>query len=294
MLYLGVHHSISDGIVDAIKDTAKIGGNAIQIFTSPPQSMRLGKLYNESEDELEEIGKFIKKSKFPFFIHGKYMISFTRPLGRGDNIYLETFSKALNLSVTLNSIGVVNHFGSIKTASSRSNAISNTVRSIERVLENSNKESKIILEASSSNPDFIGGTIEEIGDIYQMIPSHLKKRVIFGLDTAHLFTKGIPLQFPGVWGNYLKKFDEVIGADKLAVIHLNDSETQFNSKKNFHAEVGSGYIFCPELGGSLESLREILKWAKKRSIPCILEKHDSYAEQIKLCYKVLNSKKKTL
>lgn len=291
MLYLGVHHSISDGIVNAIKDTARIDGNAIQVFTSPPQSLKLGKIFGESEEELYEIGKFIQKSKFPFFVHGKYLTSFTRPMGTRNTIYLDTFIKTLDLSADLHSRGVVNHFGSIKTAGSHRAAIKNTADSVVFVLKHSNPRSRVILEASSSNPDFIGGTIEDIKDIYDAVPEEYRGRVMFGLDTAHLFTKGVPLQYAGVWGNYMKKFEEVMGSGKLAVVHLNDSDRPYNSKINRHAEVGQGFIFDPAKGGSMESLKEILRWAKRTSVPLILEKHDDYAGQIALCHKVLSSKR---
>ena len=55
VLILGPHISVSDGLKKAIKNVKSMKGNAMQIFTGPPQSYELGKMVSESNDELKKI-----------------------------------------------------------------------------------------------------------------------------------------------------------------------------------------------------------------------------------------------
>ena len=81
----------------------------------------------------------------------------------------------------------------------------------------------------------------------------------------------------------------MIGKKKIAVLHLNDSATPFDGKNDRHADIGTGYLFDPKLGGSNEALKEILEWANKKSIPCILETHRDFPQQIKYCRNLINT-----
>ena len=76
MLYLGVHVSISGGIIRAKEETAAIGGNCMQIFTGSPQSLELGKVYELSKLEKAKIKAALQN--FPTYIHSKYLLNFGR------------------------------------------------------------------------------------------------------------------------------------------------------------------------------------------------------------------------
>ena len=62
----------------------------------------------------------------------------------------------------------------------------------------------------------------------------------------------------------LKHFDSVIGLDKLKAIHLNDSRTPFNSRKDNHAKIGEGSI-------GLDAIINIINHPVLRDLPFYLE-----------------------
>ena len=62
----------------------------------------------------------------------------------------------------------------------------------------------------------------------------------------------------------VEDFDRIIGLEKLKAIHLNDSMTGFNSKKDRHEKIGKGTI-------GLEAIKRIIKHPKLKNLPFYLE-----------------------
>ena len=287
MLYIGPHYSIDEGILNAIKEIEKMGGNALQIFTGPPHSLNLGKIFQESNKEISKIKKNII---FPTFIHAKYVINLSKPLIPKNKIFLIRFTQELDISVNLGLTGVVIHFGTASNGMDREVARKNMVESIKTVIDHANEKSNPILETSSGEGNYLGRTIEGIAKTYKMFPIKYQKRIQFCIDTCHIFVSGYPIHKPGGWSNYISQFEAEVGKNKIAVIHLNDSQTPFNEKNDRHDVLGKGYVFNPKLGGSKEALKEILFWANDKSIPVILETHKNFKSQINMCKKLIQQK----
>ena len=64
-----------------------------------------------------------------------------------------------------------------------------------------------------------------------------------------------------------QEFEDVIGIDKLKLIHLNDSSASFKSHKDRHQLIGEGLIWS----NNKDSLFYLLDYAKKHNIPLVLE-----------------------
>ena len=62
----------------------------------------------------------------------------------------------------------------------------------------------------------------------------------------------------------LAEFDQVIGLDRLKVVHLNDSKNPQGAKKDRHANIGFGTI-------GFDALHYIANHEKLVSLPKILE-----------------------
>ena len=183
MLYLGVHASISGGIIRAKEETAAIGGNCMQIFTGSPQSLELGKVYELSKSEKASIKAALQD--FPTFIHSKYLLNFGRPLIPKNKIFLKRYTQELDLAVELGMRGVVLHFGVAVGGSQKEEAYSNMIRSIVHCVENADKRAVPILETNSCENNLFGNTIDNIAFIYHGLPKKIQARVMFCIDTCH-------------------------------------------------------------------------------------------------------------
>ena len=280
MLYLGVHASISGGIIRAKEETAAIGGNCMQIFTGSPQSLELGKVYELSKSEIGSIKDALQD--FPTFIHSKYLLNFGRALIPKNKIFLKRYIQELDLAVELGMRGVVLHFGVAVGGMPKEEAYANMIASIAHCVENADKKAVPILETNSCENNLFGNTIDNIAYIYHGLSKKIQARVMFCIDTCHIFVCGYPIHKPGGWGKYIKEFEKKVGKNKIAAVHLNDSATPFGGRIDKHADIGAGAIFKNNLG----ALREIVGWCTKKSIPAILETHGDFKPQLALVKKM--------
>jgi len=62
------------------------------------------------------------------------------------------------------------------------------------------------------------------------------------LDTAHTFESGYDIKTKAGLEKTLKKFDKLIGLDKIKVVHFNDSISGFGSHVDRHQDIGKGNI----------------------------------------------------
>ena len=293
MLYLGPHYSLSknaDTIETAVQSVIDMGGNAIQIFTGPPVSLTLGKIFDSPITKKTRDAV----SSIPAFIHAKYMINFGKsPYVMKNYIFLKRYIQDLDISVRLGMRGVVLHFGtnSCKSgAETKHCAQINMINSLVHCLDRCHKKAVPILETSSGEGNYIGKTIEDISFMYHNIPAPYQKRIKFCVDTCHIFVSGYPIHKKGGWTEYIREFEDQLGKKKIGVIHLNDSATPFAGKNDRHAELKKGYIFNAKMGGCVEALKEILDWASKNSVPCIIETHKNFKAQIALGKKLVAEK----
>ena len=280
MLYLGVHASINKGIIRAKEETEAIGGNCMQIFSGSPQSLELGKVYDLKNSEKLEIKSALQD--FPTYIHSKYLLNFGRPLIPKNKIFLKRYVQELDLSVELGMRGVVLHFGVAVGGMQKEEAYSNMIKSIVHCVENADKKAVPILETNSCENNLFGNTIDNIAFIYHGLPKKIQARVMFCIDTCHIFVCGYPIQKPGGWKKYIQEFEKKVGKNKIAVVHLNDSATPFGGRIDKHADIGDGFIFK----NNLHALHEVIGWCSKKSIPAILETHGEFEPQLELVKKM--------
>jgi deoxyribonuclease-4 len=280
MLYLGVHASINGGIIKAKEETESIGGNCMQIFTGSPQSLELGKVYELDKIEMAKIKTALQN--FPTYIHSKYLLNFGRALIPKNKIFLKRYIQELDLAVKLGIKGVVLHFGVAVGGMPKEEAYDNMVRSIIYCVENSDKKAVPILETNSCENNLFGNTIDNIAYIYHKLPKKIQARVMFCIDTCHIFVCGYPIHEVGGWKKYISEFEKKVGKNKIAAVHLNDSSTPFGGRIDKHADIEKGYIFK----NNMEALREIVGWCSKKSIPAILETHGDFKPQLALVKKM--------
>lgn len=151
---------------------------------------------------------------------------------------IEAATQTMKNAEKLGVIGVVTHMGSHKGLGL--SAVMDTLTdSLNRVLEPV-QETKLLLEISAGSGGNVGNSIEELAEIYNAMGKD--ERIGFCLDTCHMFAGGYEVHTEAGWDAALSKFDNLIGLDKLPVLHLNDSKTELGAKRDRHENIGKGYI----------------------------------------------------
>jgi apurinic endonuclease APN1 len=108
----------------------------------------------------------------------------------------------------------------------------------------------------------VGSRFEEIAYIMERAGKKHFLGVCF--DTCHVFAAGYDIRGYRGYENVLKKFDAIIGLDKLKLIHLNDSKTGLRSKVDRHASIGEGKL-------GLQTFHAFVRDPKFHGTPKVLE-----------------------
>ncbi len=89
-------------------------------------------------------------------------------------------------------------------------------------------------------------------------------RLVFCLDTCHIFVAGYDLRTKRNYLDLFRKIDDTIGVENLRVIHLNDSKRDLGSRVDRHEDIGKGII-------GMEVFRLIMRDESLKDIPKIIE-----------------------
>lgn len=234
---IGAHVSAALSLDLAFDRAEEIGAECLQIFISPPRQ------WIKLEHTIEEIESFKTKSQItgigPNYIHGTYLISLGTQNPEHLRKSIDWLVYAMNYAATLGIRGVVFHLGSHKGIGFE-NVLSQISEGLKSVFSKS--ESKgvlLIMENSAGAGSNIGGNLAQLGKILSRVGD---KRLKICLDTQHAFASGYDLKTPEGLNDFLVELDEQIGFSNLALMHANDSKTEFNSGKDRHENIGEGFL----------------------------------------------------
>src|SRR5690606_8199465 len=119
-------------------------------------------------------------------------------------------------------------------------AIEQVAKSLNQALRNtSNSVVKIALENTAGQGTTLGRSFEELKNIADQVDSD---RIVFCFDTCHAFSAGYDIRTESGIKEILAEWDELIGLDRLAAFHLNDSKGELGSHIDRHEHIGHGQI----------------------------------------------------
>lgn len=256
MRKIGGHVSTAGGLTNAILNTKKIDGNCMQIFAGSPRSWARQMYEDKATREFRELIK--KENLNPVFIHALYLINLTADSAQTLEKSVTALESELKTSVLIGSAGVILHIGSYTTRSF-DEVKDALVNQIDRILTKV-PAATLILENSAGQKGKIG-TLEELGFLVKKLDN---ERVKICLDTAHLFAAGYDFRTKSGMEALLMEIEENNLFPQLRCIHLNDSVTKCDSRRDVHANLGKGEI-------GLEGLRLFVTNEKLKNLPVILE-----------------------
>lgn len=255
MLKVGGHLSTSGGLSNAFLKAQEIGANTFQIFSNSP---RMWSSRNISKDQIHEFIQFKDRLQIhPIYFHAPYIINLANEGDIGKKS-VDFLISELRLAFSLGIRGTIVHVGSFKE-NDREIGFNTVIKNIKMVLENTPEDTLFIIENAGSHK--IGATLEEIGEIIADLKSH---RVRVCLDTCHMFAAGYDISTQEKFDFFFKKFNQIVGLEKLEVFQVNDSKDFLGSFRDRHENIGVGTM-------TLEPFKLLLNDSRTKDIPFILE-----------------------
>jgi deoxyribonuclease IV len=239
----------------AARRARQIGATALQIFSDNPTAWR--RRQEAPRDATTFVAYLEKAGLRPVAIHASYLINLA---GRAEPFASQSRTgliHELQRAPTYGATLVNTHIGSHR-GSGREPGIQRIAENVAAALAEAPHTVKLVLENSSGGGDNLGSTIEELArilDTTAAISGDHAQPLAFCLDTAHLWGAGYDVANPEAVETLIDRFDELLGLDRLALVHLNDSRSLRGSKNDRHEHLGAGEIGPVGLGAFLRDER---------------------------------------
>ncbi|WP_017185818.1 deoxyribonuclease IV [Alkalibacillus haloalkaliphilus] len=256
---LGSHVSMSGKkmLLGSSEAAVSYGANTFMIYTGAPQNTR-----RKAIEELNiEAGTqhMAENGIDDIVIHAPYIINI------GNTNKPETFELGVNFlrseierTEAIGSKQIVLHPGS-HVGEGADKGINKIIEGLNEVFDEK-RDVQIALETMAGKGSEIGRSFEELAQIIDGVTHN--ERLSICLDTCHVHDAGYDIvnDFDGV----LKEFDNIIGLDRLKVLHINDSKNERGARKDRHENIGFGHI-------GFEALHNIIHHDDLMHLPKILE-----------------------
>lgn len=253
-LLLGVHCSVSGGLINAFDEAEKLGIDTFQIFTKNQRQ------WKERAIAPEEAKAFRQRRKesgiLSVFSHCSYLIN----LATSDPLLLEKSRLALigelERCTALGLDFCVLHPGSAR-GRDKKEALRCVADQLHLVLQAVPDSSvKILIENTAGQGALLGSRFEELAEIAEDLAS---ERIGFCFDTCHAFAAGYDIRSHSTLEAVLADWDRIIGLEKLQGLHLNDSRGGLGSHLDRHEHIGHGEIGEEAFAFLMNAFREIPK-----------------------------------
>jgi deoxyribonuclease-4 len=249
---VGIHLAVAGGLLKAARRARQIGATALQIFSDNPTAWR------RRPEPPADAGAFVafcaREGIAPVAIHASYLINLAgsaEPFARQS---VEGLAYEMQRAPAYGATLVNTHIGSHR-GGGRGHGIARLAANVSAVLAGSPPGVRLVLENSAGGGDTLGGTLEELAAILDAVAGSDGDQVAFCLDTAHLWGAGYDISTAEGATSVVDRFDELIGLDRLALIHLNDSRSALGSRGDRHEHIGAGRIGVAGLAAFLRDRR---------------------------------------
>jgi deoxyribonuclease IV len=257
---MGLHVSISGGLHKAVERAKDRGCDVFQIFSHSPRSWNSKNL--SGEEARRFISSFGKSGLALAVDHMPYLPNLASPKDDVFQRSIDALSLELDRCHMLGIPYLVSHLGS-HLGAGWEEGFKRIVKAIDQGLCRADNDAVLLLENTAGTKNSMGSSLEEIAAIIDAFDD-LRPRLGVCLDTCHLFAKGYELRTQEGLQAMLNQFQDLIGLDRLMLLHINDCRGEKGSHLDRHEHIGLGQI-------GENGFRLILAHPALKDLPMILE-----------------------
>jgi len=259
MLKIGSHVSFSDkGLLTAAQEAVSYGSSTFMIYTGAPQNTRrkpIDSLYIEEGKALME-----QSGINEIVVHAPYIVNLGSYKDSTFELAVSFLQEEIRRTDYIGVRNIVLHPGAY-TDKDAEYGIARIAEGLNEVLAGTKETNvNIALETMAGKGTEIGRSFEELAAIIDKVQDN--ERLTVCMDTCHMHDAGYDLvhDLDGV----LEQFDRVVGLNRVAVVHVNDSKNSRGASKDRHAPVGAGWL-------GHDAIQRIVQHEGLKGRPFILE-----------------------
>lgn len=258
ILLLGAHISTAGGVPASPGRAKAVGATAMQIFT------KMANQWRERECEAEECSAFREgvadTDVRVISAHDSYLINLASPKDDLRARSLESFTAELRRCNALGLHYLVSHPGNYMD--DRDSGIARNADSISAGLVAAPGDTMLLLETTAGSGTALGATFDELAVIIARIAPEVRGRVGVCVDTCHVYAAGydVVTDYDGV----MSRLDDVIGIERVRMMHLNDSKNGLGTRKDRHALIAEGAL-------GEEPFRRLMNDPRLRGVAKVIE-----------------------
>lgn len=252
--------SVAGGLPRAVERAVAHDCEALQVFTKNANQWQ-GRLLGD--DEVAEFRRRVAAAGLKAVVsHASYLINLATAEGGLRARSVLAMADEIDRAERCGLLGVVLHPGCY-TAGNPTAGIRLVGDALRALLdERSDGRTQVLLEHTAGQGTSLGATFEQLAALVEATGRH--PRIGICLDTCHLLASGYDIATPEGYVATFRAFEEIVGLDRLAVFHLNDSKKPLGSRVDRHTHIGQGFV-------GLDAFRWLVNDARFRHLPMLLE-----------------------
>ena len=256
----GAHLSIAGGLPRAVDRAVATRCESLQIFTKSVGQWRARPL---PPDEVARFRARVAETGIqPVVAHNSYLINLAaaEPALRAQS--LAALGEEIDRAEALGLDGLVMHPGSYTTGTEEGGLrlVADGLRTLLR--QRRRGRVRVLLEHTAGQGTNLGHRFEHLAAIIERLDG--TPRVGVCLDTCHLLAAGYDLCSEEGYRDTFADLDRVVGLDRLAAFHVNDSKKPCGSRVDRHEHIGKGCL-------GLEPFRRLVNDPRFARLPMLLE-----------------------
>jgi deoxyribonuclease-4 len=213
------------------------GASAVQVYVSNPRAWAL------PPGSAEQDAAFRARCEadgVAVYVHACLLVNVGSPTPATVERSVDCLRHALRRGRDIGARGVVFHAGSAVDEAYRDRAMEQVRTALLPLLDEVGDRPRLLVEASAGGARCLARRVEDLGPYLAAVDRHPALGVC--LDTCHAWAAGHDLAAPGGAASTVDALVAAVGADRLWLVHANDSKDGCGSGRDRHENLGRGRI----------------------------------------------------